>query len=166
VLERLVAETNTRLLRQKPTLSRQRRVLQRNLDEVNAEAGGLLSDWPQWQSQEGRVFFSEKLAALGQRRSDLERGLLEAEEKLRQLEDRAVTAEGVRRALADAHQVYDQLKPFEQKELMRLVLHRAEVGDKEIVLEVYGGIGVMTAEAPEGTLGSSPRFQTQNWLPE
>lgn len=49
-----------------------------------------------------------------------------------------MTADAVRSALSEFGQVYDCLTPFERKELIRLVLRRAEVGDRQIVLELYG----------------------------
>jgi hypothetical protein len=45
--------------------------------------------------------------------------------------------ETVRASLACFKDVYGQLTPFERRELMRLLLRRAEVSDRLIVLEIY-----------------------------
>jgi hypothetical protein len=50
----------------------------------------------------------------------------------------------------------EPLTPFERKELMRLLLKRAEVGDRQIVLEIYP-----VTTAPQG----ESRSEAPNWLP-
>jgi hypothetical protein len=52
----------------------------------------------------------------------------------------AVSADAVRHALAQFRDVYDCLKPMEQKELVHLILRRAEVWDHKIVLEINGNV--------------------------
>jgi len=51
---------------------------------------------------------------------------------------RALTVEPSREALSRITEIYAQLKPLEQKELFRLVLKRAEVSERKMVLELYG----------------------------
>lgn len=65
------------------------------------------------QGGEGLIFVTEKLNELAQQRADVERGLLEMEQRLAGLRDRAVTADVVRQALAQVHQVYACLKLYE-----------------------------------------------------
>ena len=141
LLERLVEETNTRLLKQKPALLRQQKGLQRNLAEVNAQAGSLLTEWSAVSADHGKSFVTEKLTELAERRAAIERGVAELEQQLAKVQDKAVTAEVVRTALSQVHQVYACLKPYEQRELMRLVVHRAEVHVRELVLEINGAVG-------------------------
>lgn len=54
-----------------------------------------------------------------------------------------------------------ELSPFEQKELIRLVLRRAEVGDRHVTLEIYP-IAPQELAMPQG----ASRSVTPNWLPE
>jgi hypothetical protein len=71
-----------------------------------------------------------------------------------------VTADAVRSGLSDIGEVYACLTPFERKELIRLVLRRAEVGDRQIVLELYGTL------MPEMAMAQScSRSEPANWLP-
>ncbi len=56
---------------------------------------------------------------------------------------------------ADGGRVYEHVKPHERKELMRLLLKSVEVGDRRMVLELYG-----TTER-----GTS-RSETVSWLPD
>ena len=91
---------------------------------------------------------AEKLTELAERRAALERG----------------AAEVVRAALSQVQQVYACLKPYEQRELVRLVLHRAEVHVRELVLEINGAVGQEITPATVNNGGVVRR--TQDWLPE
>ncbi len=160
LLERLVEGTNRRMLRQRPSLAARRRGLQKSLDEVKSEADKILVEWSALEGQAGRAFLADKLGELAQRRSDLERGIAEVDNGLRQLEREEVTAENVRAALSEFSGVYACLMPFERKELVRLVLHRAEVSERRMVLELY------PIRAPElKTAQSLLRSEPPNWLP-
>ena len=66
----------------------------------------------------------------------------------------------MRSALCQFGEVFACLTPFERKELIRLVLRRAEVGDRQIVLELYG---TLTPEM--ATAQSRLRSEPPNWLP-
>ena len=135
LLERLVEETNPRLLKQKPALLRQQKALQRNLAEVNTHAGRLLTEWSTVTADHGKRFVTEKLTELAERRA----------------------------ALSQVQQVYPCLKPYEQRELVRLVLHRAEVHVRELVLEINGAVGQEITPATVKNGGVVRR--TQDWLP-
>lgn len=71
-----------------------------------------------------------------------------------------MTIETVRASLARFKDVYAQLTPFERRELMRLLLRRAEVSDRQIVLEIYP-IATPEMAAPQ----SRSRSEAPNWLP-
>ena len=163
LLERLVEETNTRLLKQKPALLRQQKALWRNLAEVNAQAGSLLTEWSTVTADHGKSFVTEKLTELAERRAALERGVAELEQQLAKVQDKAVTAEVVRAALSQVQQVYACLKPYEQRELVRLALHRAEVHVRELVLEINSAVGQEITPATVNNGGVVRR--TQDWLP-
>jgi hypothetical protein len=113
--------------------------------------------------QEGRAFVTERLNGLAKRRSELERGLVEIGQALSTVQREAVSAEVVTAGLTEFRDVYECLKPFERKELMYLVLHRAEVNDRQIVLEINGNVPALLAETPQK---SEPRLGTPNWLHE
>ena len=160
VLEFLVGETNKRMLRRRPSFEKQRRGLQRTLDEVRSGADGMLAGWAGLEQESGRAFLTEKLSELARRRSELEQGLVEVNQALAQIEKERVTTETVRASLSRFRDVYAHLKPGERKELMRLLLHRAEVGDRRIVLEIY------PITAPELAMPQSrSRSEASNWLP-
>ena len=160
LLERLAEETNRRMARQKPSLADRRRASQKSLDKVKAEADKLMGDWSGLEEEGGRAFLMDKLGALAERRSDLEHGIAETEKALKLLDGEQVTAEAVRAALAEFRDVYTCLTPFERKELMRLVLRRAEVSERQIVLELY------PVQVPHMEMAQShSRSEPPNWLP-
>jgi uncharacterized phage infection (PIP) family protein YhgE len=168
ILDQLVARTNARLQRQTPSLLKQRQELQRRLDEVNRTADRLLTGWASLQDDSASSsFISDKLNQLSRQRSDLESGIAEIDVALDAAKQRAVDAAGIRRAMASIFQVYNHLQPFEQKELMQLILQGAEINEREMVLEIRTGACVGASEAPRRkahTKGDS-RFQPPNWLP-
>ena len=71
----------------------------------------------------------------------------------------------MRSALCQFGEVFACLTPFERKELIRLVLRRAEVGDRQIVLELYGTLTPEMAAAIHALshqTGSPGRIRTYN----
>ena len=105
-LEFLVGETNKRMLRRRPSFEKQRRGLQRTLDEVRSEADGILAGWAGLEQESGRAFLTEKLSELARRRSELEQGLVEVNQALAQIEKERVTTETVRASLTRFRDVY------------------------------------------------------------
>ncbi len=160
LLDRIVEETNKRMARQRPTLLARRRAMQKGLQDVKAEADKVLAEWSALEAEAGRSFLADKLSELAQRRGDLERGMSEVDGGLTRLDHTQVTAKTVREALFCFGEVYACLTPFEKKELVRLVLHRAEVADRQIVLELY------PIQVRELTSPIPSRPGTLNWLPE
>jgi hypothetical protein len=77
-----------------------------------------------------------------------------------EVERDAVDQRLVVEALGDFSEVFREIKPYEQKELMRLVLHKAILGPDYMKMALYGrppAIGPLS--------GSESRFQTFDWLP-
>ena len=64
-------------------------------------------------------------------------GIEEVDESLRRINDKTVETEVIRKTLGRIDEVYDQLKPFERRDLMGLVLKSAKVNEREIILEIY-----------------------------
>jgi hypothetical protein len=62
--------------------------------------------------------------------------------------------------------VYAHLKPFERRELIRLMLHRAVLGDHEMVLEINGRACREFVQAPQNTQSGTWFAERAIWLPE
>ncbi len=164
LLSRLTAETNRRLQQGKPRLERQRAGLEKDLREVKTMADRLLTEWAAMEIHAGRGFLRDKLNDLGQRQADLERGLAEVTNALADLDREAVSTDAVRAALAQAHALFGQLRPHEQRELMQVLLQRVEVNERQIVLEVYAMTDLPDA-VRKGSTGEVVRAGP-DWLPE
>ena len=162
LVERLVAATNARGQRELTKLERQKRAQERALAAVKAEAARLFAAKDSPELASGRGFVADHLAGLSQRRDEVERSLLETERQVVARRRGIVGTEPVRAGLMNFARVYEHLKPFEQQELIRLVLHRAEVGDHEIVLELYQEACASFAQASK----SVSRFEPTIWLPD
>ncbi len=65
----------------------------------------------------------DKLNDLGQRKMELNHGIDEVQQELVALDREAVDTELVRAALGQVKELFGALKPYEQRELMQLVLH-------------------------------------------
>ena len=167
VLKRLTDETNTRLLKQKPALEKQRLGIMKSLDEVKNQADKVIDLWSKNEKTD-KQFVQDKLNELAQRRTELENGLMEIEKAIQQAQEKAVDAEKVKEAISRINEVYGQLKPFERRELIGLILKSAKVSEKEIELEIYA-LGVKQLNSTNGTnsvkLGEKVRAAL-NWLPE
>ena len=164
ILQRLTEETNTRLLKRKPALERQRQGLLKKLAEVKGQASKLLDHWSSREDQAGDSFVKEKLNDLEHQRTELETGLLEADESLRQTQEQAVTVDAVKQALTRIDEVYEHLMPFEKRDLMRLVLKQVDVNERQITLQIYA-LGDEHLKLCQG-VGSGELVRPRpNWLP-
>lgn len=165
LLERLTQEANNRLLRKKPGLKKQRQGLLKRLAQVKSQADKLLERWSGMEQESDSGFIKEKLSDLTRRRAELEAGLTEIEEALRQVHDQAVKVDTVRQTLARMDEVYAQLRPFEKRELMGLILKRAEVNERQIILEIHA-LGEAHVGTWESACSGEKRYTGPNWLPE
>ena len=161
-VERLTAETNRRLARDLPKLRKQREGLVKQLTKVAAEADRVLTEWSAVPA--GRAFVEDRMAALSTQRDDLHSGIADLDRQIGQLESATATATTVCEALRHVDEVYDYLRPHERKELFKLLLRSVEVGDRQIVLEIYAGLPA--AETPNDARGGGRRIGRLGWLPD
>jgi site-specific DNA recombinase len=164
MLQRLTKETNTRLLKRKPALERQRQGLLKKLAEVKGQASKLLDHWSSLKDQAGDGFVKEKLNDLERQKTELETGLLEADESLRQIQEQAVTVDAVKQALTRIDEVYEHLMPFEKRDLMRLVLKQVDVNERQIALQIYA-LGEEHMSLCQNVKPGEVVRPSLNWLP-
>ncbi len=109
---------------------------------------------------------TEKLDTLGQRRRDLEAGIGALDLSMDQIRREAVDEAHVREALAHTAEVFESLPPFRKKELIRLVLTRAEVTRESLKLAYRGrppDLAVLQGKEKERD-GDTSRSETPDWL--
>ncbi|MGE0227527.1 MAG: recombinase family protein, partial [Dehalococcoidia bacterium] len=162
MVEALVTETNRRRQRELPKLRKQRETLVKQLARVAADADRVLEGWSSLET--ARTFVEERLSGLSARRDDLRNGIADLDQQIAEIEASVADAEQIRLALARVDEVYAQLRPHEQKELFRLLLKRVEVGQRQIVLEIYAATNVNVAPGG-GSLGQR-RIGPLGWLPD
>jgi DNA invertase Pin-like site-specific DNA recombinase len=165
VLEQLVAATNSRQ-QQLPALGRQRRALRRELADVNGQADALLADWKDLTASDARSFITEKLAALATRRDGLETAVRDVDAAITHLQAARLDVLEIQRALIHINEIYACLVPLEQKELFRILVHRAEVSHDKIVLELHTEALSAIAEGPAISAMGAKRFESPGRLPE
>ena len=147
MLESLAAETNRRLARDLPKLRKQREGMAKQLAKVAATADKVLTEWSEVSA--GRSFVEERLEQLSSQRDDLREGIADLDRQIGEIEASGASAEAVREALGRVDEVYEHLKPHERKELFKLLLRSVEVGEQQIVLEIYAGCASGGAETPD-----------------
>ncbi len=165
ILAELVTATNQQLHQEMPRLLEQRTLLQRELAEVKNMADGLMSQWATVSGSDGGTFLKEKLDSLAKRRRELEDGIASLDTAVEEIEREAISRDTVKTALRKMDGVFASLQPHQQKELVRVVLHKAVLSDEEIKIALYGkppeeGRFTQLLEADK------PRFPPLVWLPD
>ena len=137
LLDKLTDETNRKLQQRRPKLEREKAGIEKDPKEVKTMADKLLIELATMDQRAGQSFVRDKLNDLGERHLDLEHGLAEVQQEMDSMEREAVDTGMVRAALGQVKELFGALKPYEQRELMQLVLQRADINEREITLEVY-----------------------------
>ena len=155
----IVAATNERLKTELPRLRAEKELLERELEKVKTVASGLINEWTSLATADSGPLLREKLDELGKRRGQIETSLASLELTTAEIEREAVDQDLVMKALADFSRVFAEIQPHKQKELLRLVLHKAILGPDYVKMALYG-------RPPEiGPLATAePRTETLNWL--
>ena len=160
-VEALTAATNRRLARELPKLRKGREALSKQLPRLAAEADTVLTEWAAVPT--GRAFVEDRLGTLSARRDDLHRGIADLDRQIAEIEAATASASTVCEAIRHIDEVYDCLRPHERKELFKLLLRSVEVGERQIVLEIYAGAAAHGAEA--GVDAGALRIGRLGWLP-
>jgi site-specific DNA recombinase len=155
----IVAATNERLRTQLPRLRAEKELLERDLEKVKAAASGLINEWASLATPDSTATLKEKLDDLGKRRGQIEASLEALDLAMGDVERERIDQDIVMQALADFTEVFAELPPYRQKDLIRLVLHKAILGPDYVKMALYG-------RPPEiGPLATAePRSGTLNWL--
>ncbi len=130
--------TNDKLQRELPQLKERRTLFQKELAEIKNFADSIMNKWASLASEESSLFLKDKLDQLGKRRMEIEAGMDGLEQMISEIEKESVNKELVMLALNKFTDVFDNIQPVHQKELLRLVLHKAILAPEGIKIALYG----------------------------
>ncbi len=138
IIDIIVKNANQKLQKELPLLKEQRTILISELAKTKAFAEGIINKWESMADDESSVFIKEKLDKLGKRRKDIESGIQALDEMIGEIEHETICQEMVEVALGKFNDVFQHIKPYQQKELVGLVLHKAVVGPEKLKIALYG----------------------------
>jgi len=123
-------------------------------------ADGLIDQWEALARDDGAVFLKERLDALGKRRAEIEAALEELNMAVEEIDRESFDRDLIMTALGRFAEVFEGMAPYQQKELIRLVVHKVVVSREAMELGLYARMPEMRAVPP-----TRSRSQTPNWLP-
>ena len=162
IIDSLVSAAGARLRRKLPAMEKQLRVQRAALAQVADDASTLLMRTSDAAFESGKALIADQLRDLTLRRAELDEAVRATEMQVEGLRGAEVDTATVRSGLAHFDRVYAHLKPFEQQELIRLVVQGIEVGDRSITLDLYKKACAAFAQASK----SVSRFEPPIWLPD
>jgi site-specific DNA recombinase len=161
IMQNIIKTTNEKLQSDLPKMVEQKNVLEADLADVQKTADGIMEQWESLASDDGAVFLKEKLDQLGKRRNQIESALEKIELAVAEIQQDAVDHKLVMKALEDFTDVFNCIPPYQQKDLMRLVLHKAIVSHTSMKIALYGRL----PEIDKAAHRADSRSQTSTWLP-
>lgn len=162
IMADIIKFTNGRLQKVLPQLKEQKTLLQKERTEIRNFADTILNKWASLATDQNSVLLKEKLDELGKRRQDVETGIQTLEQMIDEIQRESVSQELVMLALSKFTDVFDHIQPYQQKELLKLVLHRVVLSQDKIRIALYGRpheIGQLNLSE------SGERPQIAAWLP-
>ena len=149
VIQKAVDAANTALADSSKPLQDEVDALRTGLTKVETEGRTMAS---QIATGELRVnsFIQDAITDLDQRRAELRRALVQAEDKLRQTETRQVDATVIQQALTEFDRVWDGLGPKDKKDVFQLIIKGIELDEEKIVVELFQGDALLLALEDEG----------------
>jgi site-specific DNA recombinase len=158
ILEGIVKRTNERLKTELPQLRERKDTFDKELGDIKATATGIIKDREKIGGEKGEVFVREALEELGTRREEVETGIQEVHQAIREIERESVSHKDVMRALSEFGEVFGQIPPYQQKELVRLVVNRVELASDSMKMAMYGRVPAV------GPVGEGARTGISEWL--
>ena len=110
-------------------------------------------------SEDSKVLLRERLDEQAKRRKGVETGIQEVEQAIREIERESVNHRDVMRALTEFDTVFGQIPPYQQKDLVKLVVHRVELASDSMKMALYGRVAAV------GPVSEGSRIGISEWLP-
>jgi site-specific DNA recombinase len=158
ILEGIVRRTNERLKTELPQLRERKDAVERELGKIKASAIAIMNELEMPVSEDSKVLLRERLDEQAKRRKGVETGIQEVEQAIREIERESVSHREVMRALSEFSEVFGQIPPYQQKELVKLVVNRVELAPDSMKLALYGRVAAL------GPVSEGARIGISEWL--
>ncbi len=163
-LKLIIQATNGQLHKELPQLVTQKSCLQKELTQVQNLAQGILEKWSSLATDDNALFIKDKLDELGKRRKDIENGISTLEIMIGEIERESVNQEMMQLMLTKFSEIFDSMRPYQQKELINILLHKACLSQSEIKIALHGkqtDTRLFDIGTPQGEI----RPGISEWLP-
>ncbi|MEW6557049.1 MAG: recombinase family protein [Elusimicrobiota bacterium] len=128
-LDRIVDLTNRRLQEELPNLKKQQKLLEDELNEIKSLAEGIIRKYLNTISGDGNIFIQEKLGELAKRREQIEQAIETLKLMVEDIQKDMVEKEIVRQALVSFDEVFGEIPPYQQKQLLSIVVGQIRVSE-------------------------------------
>ncbi len=137
-LRDIIRFTNSNLQTELPQLVTQRNNMQAELENVKKFAQGILDQWTSMATDENSIFLKDKLNELGKRRKSMEDGITNIEIMIEEIQRESVSQDMVELMLTKFTDIFSSISPYQQKELINIILHKAILSQSETKIALYG----------------------------
>jgi len=158
ILEGIVKRTNERLKTEVPQLRDRKGTFERELDKIKASAIAIMNELEISVSEDSKVLLRERLDEQAKRRKGVETGIQEVDQAIREIERESVSGNEVMRALSHFTEIFAQIPPYQQKDLVKLVVHRVELAADSMKMALYGRVAAV------GPVSEGARIGISEWL--
>ena len=170
VISTIVDSTNLKLHKELPQLKENMVELEKELAKVKDSCSGIVNGWLNQVSIETKKILNEQLEILAKRRNDIETGIQALKNQIGDIQHEVIDQKQVIQALNKFNDVFYQIQPYKQKELIRLLLYKAVLSNDTIKLALFGNLpeegltylNPNLTHAPSYQPGSSGRTRTSN----
>ena len=161
IISGIVKTTNAKIQNEAPKLIEQKRLLQRELSETNQSIDQIITNLPQLETQDNNQVIKERLDEYARRSKDIKEEVKKLEKQMNDINYNSVNQEKILTILSHFSRVFNNIKPYEQKILLKLILHKAVLGNNKLKIALSG-------YTPDAELfqkfDSTVRFQPSTWL--
>ena len=109
-------------------------------------------------SEDSKVLLRERLDEQAKRRKEVETGIQEVDQAIREIERESVSHDEVMRALSRFAEIFGQIPPYQQRDLVKLVVHRVELASDSMKMALYGRVAAV------GPVSEGARIGISEWL--
>lgn len=139
ILEKTIRATQAQEAESVPAIEERLASRRKELDRVNAEASAVLGSLATFKDGKGAEFIQPKLDELSDRRKGLEADIATQEAALERAKATGFNPAEIQLLLRNVRAVMSELPPYQQKELVRLMVRGATITPEAFTMDMLGG---------------------------